>query len=555
MYKIKNNIVVIAAILCSSPLMAQKDKTNGGINSNSVEVEATYKATLLESEKIKSDLPLPKLDTTIKAQKYELSNKTFKVEYLPPKLRPIAMGTDKKDKTKDVKNAYIKAGYGVPSAPYVEASYAFNRDKLQAIASFNHYSIRNKKIDVMRYANTGDRLSGNYYLNKNYAIGGYMGYNQETPRYYALGENANKKKSIQKFKLFDIGTSIFNIGAEANNFTYGAGLDFYRLGDDFASAELGTKIQGNATKWFADKHPLSVLLKGDFTSFKSTAIGGREGLNNLYIQPTFTFHGSVFYVQAGVNLASSSDEWTTFPLLEASVNALGDRLAIFGGWKGDLEKNTYRTMTDYNPFLFYQISTLTPLNSKLSNVSYNDYYGGVKGHWGKLDYNFQGGYKPTKNLAVYLNDVNDTLTFHALYTDANITYLKGAISAELFKGFELGATLGQNIYKMKDSTVAKPWHLPSTDVNAFAKYKTLEDKLTLKGQVFFQNGVPYRNPTTKVAEKLGALVDLSMGAEFNINNTFSLWLDVNNILNNKRQRWYRYPSFGTNVLGGLKVKF
>lgn len=544
-------------------LFAQKDKNNSGISGGSVDVEATYKATLLESEKVKTDFTLPALDTSVKAQKYDLSQKTFKVDYLPPKLRPIAMGSDKKD-LKDIKNGYIKVGYGVPSSPYGEASYAFRQEKLQALISLNHYSIKSKTNELMKYSNTGGRISGNYYLNKNYAVGGYVGYNQENPSYYAIDTNSTNKKTTQKFKLFDIGTSIFNIGKTANNFTYGAALDIYRLGDDYASKEFGAKLEGKATKWFADKHPLSILLKGDFSSFSSSASDRRESLNNLYIQPSFTFHGNAFYAQLGANLASNSDEWTPFPMLELSVNALGNKLAIFGGWKGDLKKNTYRTMTDYSPFLNFRISELLPGNQKLANTSYFDYYGGVKGHWGKVDYNFQGGYKPTKSLAVFRNDVTykdgslnklDTITLHTAYTDADITYFKGTLSAELFKGCELSATIGQNLYKMKDSVgVTRPYHLPASDITAMVKYRTMENKLFLKGQLFFQNGVPYYS-TTEPDDNLGALLDLSFGSEFNINNTFSLWLDVNNVLNNKRERWVRYPSFGINVLGGLKVKF
>lgn len=541
--------VFFFSLLCCASAYAQKEKET---------VTKDYEATLLSSEKIKVDFSLPALDTSVKAQKYELSTRNFKVEYLPPKLRPIAMAGDKKD-MKDVKNGYVKIGYGVPSSPFGEASYAFRQDKLQAILSLNHYSIKSKTIETMKYANTGGRLSGNYYVSKTYAVGGYLGYNQESPNYYALGSNPTATKSMQKFKLFDLGTSIFNTGATANNFTYGAAMDIYRLGDDFGSKESGIKLEGKATKWFAEKHPLTVLLKGDFSSFNSSAADKRESLNNLYIQPSFTFHGDAFYFLAGANLASNNDEWTPYPMLELSVNVLGERLAAFGGWKGDLKKNTFRSLTDYNPFLSYHISdnNYLPANAKLANTSYYDYYGGIKGHFGKVDYNVQGGYKPTKDLAIFTNGktAGDTLRFNTLYEDANITYLKGALSAELFKGFELSATLGQNIYKMKDSTIAKAWHLPSTDVTAMAKYRTLENKLLLKGQVFFQNGVPYFNTTTKAADNLEALLDLSVGTEYSINDMFSVWLDVNNILNNQRQRWVRYQSFGINVLGGLKVKF
>ena len=49
--------------------------------------------------------------------------------------------------------------------------------------------------------------------------------------------------------------------------------------------------------------------------------------------------------------------------------------------------------------------------------------------------------------------------------------------------------------------------------------------------------------------------DLSAGIEFKINKMFSAWMDVNNILNDKYQRWHGYEVYGLNFLGGVKVSF
>ena len=56
-------------------------------------------------------------------------------------------------------------------------------------------------------------------------------------------------------------------------------------------------------------------------------------------------------------------------------------------------------------------------------------------------------------------------------------------------------------------------------------------------------------------EKLKGSTDISAGAEFKINSKFSAWLDLNNILNNKYQRWNNYPVYGLNVIGGVIVHF
>jgi outer membrane receptor protein involved in Fe transport len=51
------------------------------------------------------------------------------------------------------------------------------------------------------------------------------------------------------------------------------------------------------------------------------------------------------------------------------------------------------------------------------------------------------------------------------------------------------------------------------------------------------------------------LFDLGIGGSYWFTNNIGVFLDINNILNNKRARWANYPTIGTNFLGGVTVKF
>ena len=53
----------------------------------------------------------------------------------------------------------------------------------------------------------------------------------------------------------------------------------------------------------------------------------------------------------------------------------------------------------------------------------------------------------------------------------------------------------------------------------------------------------------------GAAFDLNAGAEFRITKNFNLWLQMNNIFNNKYERWNQYQVFGFNILGGIVYSF
>ncbi len=50
-------------------------------------------------------------------------------------------------------------------------------------------------------------------------------------------------------------------------------------------------------------------------------------------------------------------------------------------------------------------------------------------------------------------------------------------------------------------------------------------------------------------------VDLNAGIEFRITRQLNLWFQMNNIFNNKYERWHQYESYGFNVLGGIIFSF
>ena len=82
----------------------------------------------------------------------------------------------------------------------------------------------------------------------------------------------------------------------------------------------------------------------------------------------------------------------------------------------------------------------------------------------------------------------------------------------------------------------------------------LEKKLKIRGDLYLQNGVPVRSGGTE-SRNLNPLVDVSAGAEYQLTDNIGVFARVNNMLNNKRQRWQHYPVLGLNGLVGLTARF
>lgn len=78
--------------------------------------------------------------------------------------------------------------------------------------------------------------------------------------------------------------------------------------------------------------------------------------------------------------------------------------------------------------------------------------------------------------------------------------------------------------------------------------------LWLKTDVFMFNGARYRAANGDSFKGDGA-VDLNLGSEFRITKNFNLWVQFNNVFNNKYERWNQYEAYGFNFLGGITYSF
>jgi len=545
MVKIKIALLFLFVAGCTALLQAQKDLPSG-----QVDVVKSFEARLLETEKIALKPTLPQLDTATRRQKYDVIPKTLSVEYLPPKIRPLGMRSDAVAKGY---KGYARLGAGFPGSFYGEGSYNIVQKNLDFGVDLLHHSANNnRKIENQRFSDNKFGINGAYYADQGFAVGANLGYSRNSVYYYgynSLNEQNDTDFSFepdevkQRFSTFDAGASIYNGVRTQGDLNYHAGFKLYNLTDNYAARETGFLLDINATKWFNEKHPLFIGLKTDLTSYRDTA---KQSLNNFYLQPNFTFHGERFRAKIGANIASSNDKFSFFPDVEVSANIIEGVVGAFIGAEGSLQKNAFRQLSEYNPYISSRID--------IRNTSYYNFYGGVKGNIAGVDYQAQVGYKQADDLALFLlNSQTDSIArFNVLYDTVNIFNLKPTLNAPLFKGFELTGTVSQSIYDPKNQE--KAWHLPALTVNIGAKYTTLEDKLTVRGEMYIENGVPFLNSNGE-AENLNALFDVSVGADYFFTKNIGAFVNIYNLADNRRQRWQHYPTFGLNALFGITARF
>lgn len=529
------------------PLLAQ---AQGDLPSEQVTVIKNFEAQLAETERIEISPELPPLDTARQRQEYTLPYKSLDLDYPAPTIRPIAV------RTNDVPDSYdgqIKLGAGYPASLYANGSYHYLfEDKLDLGINVLHHSANSNNLENQRFSLYDVNGKGTYYFDQGFAVQAGLGYVSDEVSFYGynfdttlIGRNVEREDVRQRFSIFSFNGNVFNGERTVGDINYSAGVDFYQMRDYYATSESGFDLKIKGTKYFAEKHALDLVIRTDFTRYEDTLV---QNLHNFFLAPAFTFHSDVLRVKLGGSVASHDDEFFFFPDIQATVNILGNNLAAFAGAEGTLQKNTFRSLTNYNPFLASRI--------QIANTRLYHFFGGVKGNLGFVEYSAQAGYKKADDLALFLLEATPENVlrkrFDVLYDTVTIYNIQGNIFINLLKDLRIHASVNQNIYDPAQQE--KAWHLPAFTLNAGATYQALDDKLSLRGELFIENGVPFLNEAG-LADNLNGLFDVSLGAHYLIGEHFGLFLDINNLANNRRQRWQDYPTFGINVLGGATLRF
>jgi hypothetical protein len=515
-----------------------------------VTVLKNFDAQLADAERVNITPELPEVDTTRLEQSYFLPYKPLNVNYPAPKIRPFSVRSERPPQSY---NGLVRLGGGTPNSLFGTGSYNYLfEDHFDIGINLHHHSANFKQVDNQRFNYNAVSGSGTYYFDQGFAASANLGYTSDEVYFYGYNFDDDLKDLEiesedvrQRFTTFEAGGSIFNGERNVGDINYKADVDFYLLRDNYATQETGVDLNIGGTKWFNGKHAATLLINTDFTTFEDTAT---QRLNNFFAKPSFTYHMDVLKVKLGMNIASNDDNFFFFPDVLATVNIIGGQLAAFAGAEGTLQKNNLRSLSDYNPFID------TRLN--LQNTRLQHYYGGVKGNLDFAQYSAQVGYKQADDLALFLEEeIPDNIVrkrFEVLYDTARIYNIQGNIQVKLMEDLTILGTVNQNFYDMANEE--KPWHLPALSINGTVQYSTLEDKLQLRAELWIENGVPYINDLGEV-DNLNGLFDISLGADYFFTEHIGAFFQINNLADNRRQRWADYPIYGINILGGVSARF
>lgn len=354
----------------------------------------------------------------------------------------------------------------------------------------------------------------------------------------------------------------------------GGQADLNFIADSYGSSEINFRMQPDFNFALGDLS-LSVLadfdwLNGGFDQGYSSEAELRYGFVNAGVRPSIVLNESDLSVSLGaaaymsLDLENSDSRFYIYPSINASYKLADETLIAYGGVDGGLHQNTYKNLSEKNPFvsptLFIQPT------SKLYRA-----FAGIRGKLSDMvAYDVRGSYGREEDKALFrLNPLLEARpnegfrygnSFGVVYDDINTLSVFGQLRLELSDSFSLGAST--TFYSYTSSAEDEAWNLPSIEATVFSFFDFSED-LYGKVDLFFTGtrkdlyaggGAGIGNAFASVVT-LDAFADANIELGYRVNPRLNIFARGNNLIAGNYERWLNFPVLGLQLIAGATYKF
>ncbi|HRO44029.1 MAG TPA: hypothetical protein PL009_14430 [Flavipsychrobacter sp.] len=540
--------IVVSSLMVLALHASAQQRSDTTLKSTTIEVLQSYKPEVKQAPKPDFKPDVPPRDTSRPAFKYDVPQQALSYTYSSLPLRPLALG---KDSTKLPFQNYLKLGGGNLSTICADAGIGYSKENNYETSLHLHHlsqngNIKNQKIALSGIETEGTLHSGDHALRL--SLEGmrnqyhFYGYNHAL---LELGADSVKQTYTGVRAAFDVKNERVNkLGI---NYHPKIGIDYYTDANQVSERTLFFDVP--FSKNFDTSLTLSVGVRGAFTTLSGVS---REWTNNTFqFTPQLSFQKNGFSGRAGLYPTLSNFYDLLFlPDIEAAYRFASTQFTISAGWKADLRQNTFRQLTTYNPYLF-PLSTHPSFSVRQTRTEeiFGKLSTGIGNHFtvsGKLSW------WQLKHLPMFLNNTHDRKNFYLVYDSlVNAISFEASIRYQVANRFSIGATGVYTSFGQK--TFSRVWHEPGMRIKADLMLHPIPD-LTITAYAIVLDQIYALNELNQEV-KLSTALDAGAGAEYQFIPRLSAFINVNNVFNNRYQRWYGYETFGINVFGGLRFKF
>lgn len=358
--------------------------------------------------------------------------------------------------------------------------------------------------------------------------------------------------------------------------SHDAHLDYFYMLDREHAIDFGYLLGYAGNFWGEKSHPQKLGLDLGFQYDYCYGQG-----DNLFVvdrilfkvNPFFEMSDEFYRLHLGVRMDGAtrdSDEANFLavrPDLSGSLFVLDKKLEFYAGLNGGRKLLRFSDVVDDNSFVSsYLNPSLCVQNVKLG------FDGGVRTNILEIvDLHLGVRYRHTDKdpLFVYHIPEADLLppgadpilnSFDLVYDETQLVTVMGDVRVKMRNS--LTVDLGFAYNNCKPTVEEYAWYRPTTEGKLKLTYD-LNDKLAFNSTFLYQGGryakvwdgvVDWQN-FNFTAEKLKDVFDLSIGADYKVNDQITAFALLDNVAHQKYHLYYNYPVTGIQFFAGVKLRF
>jgi hypothetical protein len=522
-----------------------KSKAQDTTHRQTIEITSSYKPSLLPSVKINLYASPLTPDTSRAGLAYSIPSETLFYTYQPNALSPLALDVDT---SLDLgQRNQLKVGFGNNTTPYISGAFSFGDGKYSLGNIYGDYISSRGKIQYQYFTELNIKGLGSIFTDKHETYGG-MGF--ALHQYYQYGydhtiDTFSKSEINRSYQDFSINVGYKNIAPNDLGINYNPHIEVHQFARSTNAGETNLIMNLPAEKRFSDKVSVKVALLGNFDKYKIKGDTVSFSNNLFQLDPEFAYYGERFTLHAGIMPTWNNSDLAILPNIYGEAKLSQSILSIQAGWVGRYITNSFRSLSKENPYISDPVS--------FKNTKEMQYYGGIKANLGNhFNFSAKAAYISYTDMPLLVNDTLAGNTF-VVSNESKINnfQIHGDLNFVSQDKFTITGAVDLNSYTgLRDNTEA--WGLFPLKLTGSLRWNAFEHVL-VKADLAAFSGASARTKTGSVSNQSGS--DFSAGAEYQVTKKIGVWLDFNNLFNNKYERWYHYPVYGFQVIGGVLVHF
>ena len=548
--------------------------------------------------------------TIIDDIKYYLEPKQHQVSYSIENIKPARL---KIRATGDkLYRGYLKAGAGAYLSPLLDLNYASKRSRDESWGFNSSFNGSFANIKGMGNTKFSDLSLGGYYQKffMNYDLWSEMDYSRNNYQFYGLdysdsmfnfyGIDINDSLAKQQFReddnalrqnydLFDLHLKLnsLNQGRDTNKLRIKSWIDYHHLQSNYNLSENHFLIGAHSGWLILDEEFLGTfeLDINNVNAPQSLSLDennviqpvNNKGLTTgvMRLNPHIYSRKKNLVVKAGLSIQGNITEkanFYIFPDMELSYNLFKNIFIPYGGWRGNVKRNTFNDIRLENPF----ISEDTRLQNTIQK---SNLFAGIRGSLSsKYTFNLSASFQKLDSMYFFTPDNTSSYgnKFQLQYDNLFQTTFMAEIAYQDFEKLKIAAKGEYFIYE--PSTISFAWQRPNF-IFTLSGFMDLFDKIVLKSDIYlvgkrtvnsFNEPIPNNNIVLNDNDEVELLnevvnepfvynlkpfLDMNLSAEYRYNKKISGFIQFNNFTGKKYQYWTNFPTQSINILGGITFSF